>query len=138
MNHQKIFLGAAAYTVCTFMLAVLWHVMLFEAQYRRFGYFRVEPNFAVGLLSIVIQGFALSFLYQHVRLGGGTGIAHGLKYALLTGVFFWTSHVLAFVAKSPPNGAGLFMAMESVYLCLQFGVFGIAIGLICGRNAGAK
>ncbi len=134
MSHQKIFLGAAAYTVCTFMLAVLWHVMLFEAQYRRFGYFQVEPNFTLGLLSIAIQGLVLSFLYQHVRLGTGGGVMHGLKYALLTGVFFWTSHVLAFVAKRPPDGTGLFILMESVYLFLQFGVFGIAIGLIGKRG----
>ena len=32
-------LGAAAYTVCTFSLAVVWHVVLFKERYESFGYF---------------------------------------------------------------------------------------------------
>ncbi len=131
MRHATVFLGTAAYTAGTLTLAVLWHIVLFEERYRHFGYFDGEPDFALGAISVVIQGAALSWLYPRVRLGRRvSGVAHGLRYALLIGVFFWTSHVLAFVAKQHVNDAGMFVMMETVYLILQFGLYGIAIGRI--------
>ncbi len=48
----------------------------------------------------------------------------------MIGAFFWTSHVLAFVAKQAVPDAWLFVAMETLYLTLQFGIFGVWIGLI--------
>ncbi|MEJ2128456.1 MAG: hypothetical protein P8X81_06380 [Woeseiaceae bacterium] len=129
MDARKIALGTAAYTVGTFVLAVIWHIALFEDRYRAFGYIEDEPNFLLGFTTILIQGFVLSVLFPMFRVAG-SGIARGLRFALLIGVFFWTSHVLAFVAKQSVHHVGLFIAMETVYLALQFGLFGLLIGLI--------
>lgn len=129
MDYKKISLGAAAYVLVTFPLAVLWHVVLFKETYERFGYIEGEPNFALGLTTIVTQGVVLSALYPLVRLRG-KGPVRGLKYAAILGAFFWTSHVLAFVAKQVVEPAFFFVAMETVYLVLQFGIFGVFIGLI--------
>ena len=129
MDLKKIALGTAAYAAVTFPLAVVWHVMLFKSRYEAFGYFAGEPNFQLGLLTILIQGAILSWLYPRVRFAG-SGPRRGLKLALAIGVFFWTSHVLAFVAKQAVSDAWLFVAMETVYLALQFGIFGVLIGLI--------
>lgn len=137
MQTKQITLGALAYTLITFPLAVIWHVVIFEKQYQSFGYFEGEPDFALGLLTIVIQGFVLSFLYPYVSFEG-RGVVRGLKYSLLIGLFFWTSHVLAFVAKQDINNALLFIAMESVYLVLQFGIYGVLIGLIYTMLEGMK
>lgn len=140
MKEKRIALSVLAYTVGTFSLAVGWHVLLFEKIYHSFGYFEGEPSFLLGLLAIVIQGTVLSILYPLVRLTGA-GIQRGLKYTLLTGVFFWTSHVLAFIAKRSVDGVVLFAVMESIYLVLQFGLFGALLGIIYrseayGRNDG--
>ena len=129
MDAKRVALGTAAYTVVTFPIAVLWHVGLFKNLYQSFGYFSEEPSFTVGLLTILVQGFILSGLYPLVRLSGRP-IARGLKYSAIVGVFFWTSHVLALVAKQALNDAPLFIAMETGYLAIQFGVFGALIGLI--------
>ena len=129
MDAKRIALGTAAYTVVTFPIAVLWHVGLFKSLYQSFGYFSGEPSFALGLLAILIQGFVLSSLYPFVQLSGRP-IARGLKYSAIVGVFFWTSHVLAFVAKQSLNDAPLFIAMETGYLAIQFAVFGALVGLI--------
>ncbi|WDE07850.1 hypothetical protein SG34_013765 [Thalassomonas viridans] len=133
MNTRTVILGTIAYTVVTFPLAVIWHVVLFEEQFRAFGYFDGEPNFALGFLTILIQGFMLSFLFPLFKLSG-QALSRGLKYALLMGVFFWTSHVLALVAKQEMNGALSFVVMESFYLVIQFGIFGILIGFIHGKT----
>jgi len=129
MDLKRIAMGTAAYTVVTFPLAILWHIGLFETQYRNFGYFEEEPSFLLGLLTILIQGGILSTLYPRVRLPGSDPI-RGLKFALIIGTFFWTSHVLAFVAKQAVRDAYQFVMMETAYLVLQFGIFGILISLV--------
>ncbi len=48
MNIRPILIGAVAYTVVTFPLAVVWHIALFESTYRGFGYFGEKPSFILG------------------------------------------------------------------------------------------
>ena len=133
MNYKSALLGMIAYTAVTFPLAVVWHVVLFEEKYHDFGYFEGEPSFILGLVTIVIQGGILSFLYPLVAFTGN-GITRGLKYSLLIGLFFWSSHVLAFVAKQVVASSLSFVIMESFYLLLQFGIYGILIGIIFNRS----
>ena len=83
----------------------------------------------LGFISILTQGFILSLLYPYVKFSGSP-VVRGTKYAMLLGLFFWTSHVLAFLAKQSVDNAVLFLAMESFYLLLQFGFYGVFIGLI--------
>ena len=129
MTTKRIILGTIAYTIGTFSLAVIWHVLLFEARYKSFGYFEGEPSFVVGFVTILVQGVILSVLFPMVKLTG-TGVARGIKFSFLIGAFFWTSHVLAFIAKQTIQDVGHFIAMETLYLALQFGLFGLLIGTI--------
>jgi len=133
MKPKQIILGTLAYSLITFPLAVIWHVIVFKDQYRLFGYFEGEPNFLLGLLTIVIQGVILSGLYPLVSIQG-SNVARGVKYSILIGLFFWTSHVLAFVAKQDINNALLFILMESLYLVFQFGIYGVFIGKIYAKQ----
>ena len=132
MKFKPVFAGTLAYTLITFPLAVVWHILLFEEKYKAFGYFQGEPSFLLGFVTILIQGVVLSFLYPYVKFSG-IGSVRGLKYSLLIGVFFWSSHVLAFVAKQLIQNAVGFVAMESFYLLLQFGIYGVLIGNIYNR-----
>ena len=129
MNVKKLVLGTTAYTVCTFSLAVGWHVLLFEERYEAFGYFEGEPDFLLGPLTIVLQGVLLSALFPMLK-AEGTSFRRGIRFALITGAFFWTSHVLAFVAKQKVPEVSAFIWMETAYLLLQFGLFGLIIGVI--------
>jgi hypothetical protein len=132
MNHKLTLLGTLAYTLVTFPLAVIWHVVIFEEKYHAFGYFEGEPNFMLGLLTIIIQGYVLSLLYPFVKFKG-EGIIRGLKYSLLIGVFFWSSHVLAFVAKQLVDSSLSFIVMESFYLLIQFSIYGFFISKIYSK-----
>ena len=129
MDTKKLILGAAGYTACTFALAVGWHMLLFQERYEAFGYFEGEPDFLLGLLTIVLQGVLLSALFPMLK-AEGTTFRRGIRFALITGAFFWTSHVLAFVAKQEVPGVAAFVGMETVYLLLQFGLFGLIIGFV--------
>ena len=125
----KILLAAAGYVVIVFPLALVWHLGLFEEKYRTFGYFAGEPNVLVGLAAIVIQGVVLSLIYPLFR-SGRAGLVRAFQFAGLMGLFFWTSHVLALVAKQDVPHAGGFIAMETGYLVAQFGLFALVLGFI--------
>ena len=133
MKVRKIIIGTITYTIITFALAVSWHVILFADRYQAFGYFNREPDFAPGFLTILIQGVILSVLFPMIGFTG-TSKLRGLKFALLIGTFFWTSHVLAFVAKQQVQNVYQFIGMETAYLALQFGIFGVLIGIIYRNN----
>ncbi len=128
MRKQQ-FMAALAYPLIVFPLAIVWHLVLFKDSYMAFGYFDGEPNIAVGLASMVVQGAVLAVIYPMFRLGRD-GLARATKFAALLGLFFWTSHVLALVAKQNVPQAGTYILMETVYLCLQFGLFAVVLALI--------
>ena len=83
MNYKSTLLGTLAYTLVTFPLAVVWHVVLFEEKYRAFGYFEGEPSFVLGLVTIIIQGGVLSFLYSYAVFSGNAIIRLGSDQANL-------------------------------------------------------
>jgi hypothetical protein len=128
-DFKNILLGTVAYTSVTFPIAVLWHIIIFDAAYKTFNYIEGKPSFLLGFMTIFIQGFVLSALYPYVKLSGKP-VLRGLKYSLVLGLFFWTSHVLAFVAKQNVQNAFSFIFLESIYLIFQFGIYGVLIGLI--------
>ena len=125
----KILLTAAGYVVIVFPLALGWHLGLFKEKYQTFSYFEGEPNVPAGLAAIVIQGLVLALIYPLFHTGSD-GFVRAFQFAGLMGVFFWTSHVLALVAKQKVPNAGGFVAMETGYLAVQFGLFALALGLI--------
>lgn len=126
---KKQILAAAIYPVIVFPLAIIWHLVLFKEKYMAFGYFEGEPNVAVGFASMVIQGAVLATIYPMFKVRS-TGFTRAFQFAGLLGLFFWTSHVLALVAKQNVPKAGTFIVMETVYLGVQFGLFALALGFI--------
>jgi hypothetical protein len=125
----KILLAAAGYAVIVFPLALAWHLGPLKETYRSFGYFSGEPNVLVGLASIVIQGVVLAVIYPLFHTSR-SGFSRAFQFAGLMGLFFWTSHVLALVAKQNVPNAGTFIALETGYLVLQFGLFALVLGLV--------
>lgn len=133
MNARAISLGTLAYILVTLPLVIFWHSVLLKSMYLSFDYFGEEPSYLISFVSILIQGVILSFLYPHVKLKGIPAV-RGLKYALLMGGFFWTSHVLAFAANNSLSNTPLFYLLESFYLCFQFSIYGVLIAVIYGKN----
>ena len=125
----KILLAAAGYVVIVFPLALGWHLGLFKEKYQTFGYFAGEPNVPVGLAAIVIQGLVLALIYPLFD-SGSAGFVRAFQFAGLMGLFFWTSHVLALVAKQKVPNAGSFIVTETGYLVAQFGLFALVLGFV--------
>lgn len=127
-----LLLGTLAYTIVTFPIAVVWHVVFFESVYLNFGYFGENPSFILGFCAILFQGILLTWGFGRVSFEGSVRV-QAFKYVSWLGAFFWTSHVLALMAKSEPAQSMIFLAMETFYLVLQFGIFGLLLGIIYNR-----
>lgn len=131
---RKQVLSAALYPAIVFPLAIVWHLMLFPDAYRAFGYFEGEPDIAIGLASMIVQGVILAAIYPMFR-PAQTGFARAFTFSGMLGVFFWTCHVLGLVAKHDVPRAGAFILMESIYLGLQFGLFAIVLCAVFRTDA---
>lgn len=129
----KTVLAAIGYILIVFPLAYFWHLGPLKEAYRTFGYFEDEPNIALGFLTIMIQGIVLSAMYPFF-LPRTSGLVRALKFVAFVGVFFWTSHVLALVAKQDVPNATSFILLESGYLTLQFGLFGLCLAFLNRDN----
>ncbi len=134
MSTKTMILGPGAYILVTFPLAVVWHMLLFEQKYMDFGYFEENPDFMFAFLSMLVQGVILTFLYPMINFRGGW-VVRSFKFSATVGLFFWTSHVLAFMAKHPSDASVDYMLMETIFLSLQFGISGIILGFIHRKPA---
>ena len=134
MNLQKFVLAFIAYVLVTFAVAASWHLFFFKELYDQLAIFtRQEPLIPLGIASIVMQGLVLSYLYPSFYRGGSPSL-QGLKFGLLIGVLMASIAVFAEAGKQNVSSLSTWLAFESGYYLLQFGVVGLVIGMIYGRG----
>ncbi len=126
---MKILLGTLAYIVVTFPFAVVWHMVVFKEKYMRWQYFGEDVKPALGLASMLLQGVVLSYSYSALPVDHSS-LQTGISYALLMGLFLWSVHVLAAMGKSSKVRHLEFFVMETVYLTIQFAIYGALISRI--------
>ena len=126
---MNILFGTLAYIVVTFPLAVLWHMKIFRTKYMAWQYFGEDVKPILGLCSMLVQGIVLSYGYSVLAIDH-TSMLSGISYALVMGLFLWSAHVLATMGKSSLVRHFEFFWMETVYLAIQFAVYGILISYI--------
>jgi hypothetical protein len=129
---KKHVLSTLAYMVGTFAVQATSHSAINREHYASVSFMRPEPIFALGILSMVLQGGILSWLYSSV-VRESAGWRNGLSFGLLAGTFFVSYLALAEPAKYQVPSVGRWMATESVAGLVQFGLFGLAIGWIHSR-----
>ncbi len=138
MYVNTFLFGAVAYPVIVFPIAILWHLVLFKETYDTLGYIsREEPIFALGLLSMLIQGPVLSYCYPLFQRGGNK-LAETLRFAVVMWLFLGSSHVVAAAAKHPIEPFAIWFVIEPAYLAIQFGLVSLALAWIYRRGATAN
>ena len=135
MNGKRFLLAATGYIVVTFIIAASWHLVLFREVYDQLAIFtRKEPLIPLGLISMVLQGLVVAYLYPLFRKDGRP-IREGLKFGLLMGVFMGSSAVFAEAGKQEVTSLSTWLLLESIYYLLQFAVVGLVIGLVYGPRS---
>ena len=126
---MQILFGTLVYIIVTFPLAVFWHMKIFRTKYMAWEYFGEDAKPILGLSSMVVQGVVLSYGYSVLNAAHGS-LLSGICYSLVMGLFLWSVHVLATMGKSSKVRHLEFFAMETVYLAIQFLIYGALISYI--------
>ena len=134
MKTNKMIFAAIGYIVVTFVIAAGWHLVLFKELYDELGIFtRKEPLIHLGVISMILQGCVLAYVYP-LGYQGGRPVMEGLRFGLLMGIFMGSNAVFAEAGKQQVSSLSTWLILESVYYLLQFGLVGITIGLIYGKT----
>lgn len=134
MDAKKFWFAFAAYVVATFIIAASWHLVLFKGLYEELGIFtRKEPIIPLGIASIIMQALVLAYLYPRFSKGAGP-VKEGVAFGLLIGVLMASIAVFAEAGKQNVSSLTTWLTFKSVYYLLQFGLVGVIIGLIYGKQ----
>ena len=124
-----VFFGSwFAYVAITFALGFVWHLVVFKNLYHRLAiYTRLDdPIIPLGLLSMLIQGAVLAYLYPKVVDIHGS-VFEGITFSLLMRLFLASSAVIAEVAKQRVTSLRIWFVVESLYYLIQFLLTGLAM-----------
>ena len=92
-------------------------------------YFGEDVKYQLGFAAMLVQGVVLSYGYSVLNVAHAS-LLSGICYSLVMGLFLWSVHVLATMGKSSKVRHFEFFAMETVYLAIQFLIYGVAISYI--------
>ncbi len=95
---RKHFLAVLAYVVATLATQAVSHFGVNAAHYAAVTYLRAQPIFALGVLSMLIQGSIMSYLYAQLPQSGRS-IGHAVLFAWLVGSILVSYEALAEAAK---------------------------------------
>jgi hypothetical protein len=134
---RDFWLGVAAYLVPSFPIAYVWHLVAFAPQYHGLAIYRDDVIVPFGLMSMVIQGVAFSWVYPRAFADRSAWLRNGLRYGLALAALSWSFTTLAVAAKNVMTSVPAYMLLETCFTLVQFAVVGPLIALAY-RNGGAE
>lgn len=138
MSAKKIVFATISYVVLSMAIAYPWHIVWFHDAYARMGAVtRAEPIIPLGMLTMIIQGIVIAYLYPFYYRGGNP-ILQGIKFTFIIGLLIYSVMGLAIPAKMNIEPIGEYVAYHTVFQAIQFLLSGTALGLIYGRIGATK
>ncbi len=125
-------LTVAVYVVATFAVQATSHFVVNVEHYAQLTYARKDPILPFGVVSMLVQGSVMAFLYPRLE-GAGKSILHAVTFAWLMGAFLVSYIALGEAGKYAVPSVGAWLAVESAAGLAQFTLFGLLLGLIHRR-----
>lgn len=122
-------LSVVAYVVATFVTQATSHFGINAHHYASVAYMRRSPIFPLGILSMLIQGGVLAYLYARTA-GPKRSILSGIKFGWLSGAILVSYIALAEAAKYQVPSVTSWLLVEGIAGFVQFSLYGILLGLI--------
>ncbi len=133
MNTKKILFATISYVVLTMAIAYPWHMIWFHELYEGMGaYTRPEPNILLGMLSMLMQGVVIAYLYPFFYQTGNP-VTQGIKFSIIVGSIVYSVMGFAMAAKIDINPISTYLLYNLVFQLFQFVLTGAALGLIYGK-----
>src|SRR5262245_49629908 len=121
-----------AYVVATFLVQGTSHFAIFAAHYAQLSILRAEPRFALGLISMVIQGSILSYVLVSSRFNTGR-VLDAMRLSWLFGAFLLSYMALAEAGKYAVPDVAAWIAVETTVAFVQYSLIGFLYGLMSKR-----
>lgn len=132
---RKFLIAAGGYIVVTMALGMSWHFIFFKDLYHSLGiYNRTEPIIPLGLLSMIIQGLIMAYLYPFFRVGARP-VVRGIAFSLIMGLFLFSVSTLANAAKIEVSSMSTWLCVQAGFHLIQFTLVGIIIGFAYGESS---
>ncbi|MBL1321575.1 MAG: hypothetical protein COA63_011020 [Methylophaga sp.] len=133
MDIKKILLATCSYVVLTMAVAYPWHMMWFHELYEGMGaYTRPEPNILLGMLSMLMQGVVIAYLYPFYYQAGNP-VSQGIKFSIIVGSIVYSVMGFAMTAKIDINPISTYLLYNLAFQFIQFVLTGAVLGLIYGK-----
>ncbi len=126
---KRRLLGMLAYLAATFPLGYFWHLTFFADYYNSLDIYRENIMIPLGLASMLIQGFIWSVLYEQL-LTKESVLRGALKFAALAFPLAWSFIVLAVAAKHHMSSVSGYIAVETVFIFVQYTIFSPLLALV--------
>jgi hypothetical protein len=133
LNTKKIIMATLSYVVLTMAVAYPWHMIWFHDLYVDLGaYTRAGPIVPLGMLSMLVQGSVIAYLYPFFYRGGNP-IFQGVIFSLIMGLVVYSVMGFAMAAKIDINPISTYLFYNATFQFIQYLVTGIALGIIYGK-----
>lgn len=127
---RRFIAATLSYVALSLMWAYPWHMLWFHDVYVDMGAVtRGEPIIVLGLLSLVIQGVVISYLYPRVYRERRK-LVHGVQFTFIVGSLIYSVMAFATAAKFAIAPVPQFLVYHTVFQAIQFLLTGTVLGYI--------
>lgn len=119
----------AIYVIANLIMAVLWHLVLFEETLVAATPFaRAHPLIPLGMAAMVVQGTMLIGLYPRFHQPRAR-VKSGLIFGALAGLFLAAGAIWVEIGKFEFADGWTYLVLETFYEVLSFSALGLIIAL---------
>ena len=131
---KRYIFATLAFIVAGFIIAFVWHLVIFKDVYNSLKIYSIEPIILLGFVSFILEGLAFVYIFQFFRRGKKP-IQEGLIFGLLAfGVLMGGVGALAEGAKHATTSLSTWLILETSFFLIIGAILGAIVGLIYGKS----
>ena len=131
---KKYIFATLAFIIAGFIIAFVWHLVIFKSVYDSLKIYTIEPIIPLGFTSFILEGLAFVYLFQFFRRGKKP-LQEGLIFGLLAfGVLMGGVGALAEGAKHATTSLSTWLVLETSFFLITGAILGAIVGLIYGKS----
>ena len=131
---KKYIFATLAFIIAGFIIAFVWHLVIFKYVYDSLKIYTIEPIIPLGFTSFILEGLAFVYLFQFFRRGKKP-LREGLIFGLLAfGVLMGGVGALAEGAKHATTSLSTWLVLETLFFLITGAILGAIVGLIYGNS----
>jgi len=125
---KKIIIGTLIFVLVSFATQAISHFVINVEHYSSISFMRKEPIFALGFLTMIMQGIVLSYLFQ-LYAKSEFNFRKGVFFGLMMSALFVSYPALVEPAKYQVQNIASWILVEGTIGLIQFCLFGILLSI---------